>query len=89
VAVPKNRKAPGGSVKNTMRVPQELVDVFAPKKAKCREVDHPPLPHVRMAWPFKTEEELRILSKWFTQQEKELKRKIIGDHVAAYGKSFL
>jgi hypothetical protein len=30
-----------------------------------------------MAWPFKTEEELKILSKWFKKQERNAKQKEI------------
>lgn len=42
-----------------------------------REVLDPPLEPVRMAWPFKTEAELRILSKWFKEQARRDKQKEI------------
>lgn len=54
-----------------------------------REIKEPPLDHVRMAWPFKTEEELKILSKWFRQEEKKLKRRQIYDHIEKHGEAFL
>ena len=40
-----------------------------------KDVDDPPLEPIRMAWPFKTEEELRILSKWFKAQDRRTKQK--------------
>ena len=54
-----------------------------------RDVLDPPLPHIRMAWPFKTEEELKILSKWFKEEEKKLKKKQVQEHVKQYGDSLL
>jgi hypothetical protein len=42
-----------------------------------REVLDPPLDEVRMAWPFKTEEELKIMSKWFKEESKRIKQKQI------------
>lgn len=44
---------------------------------------------VRLAWPFKTEEELKILAAWHKQQTKELKKKQIKEHVEQYGKALL
>lgn len=38
-----------------------------------------PLDSVRMAWPFKTEEELKILSKWFKEQKQSIKQKELKD----------
>ena len=54
-----------------------------------KDVVDPPLPHVRMAWPFKTEEELKILSKWFRDEEKKLKKKQVKEHVKQYGEALL
>ena len=36
-------------------------------------LEDPPLDPVRMAWPFKTEEELKILSKWFKEEDEKYK----------------
>lgn len=38
--------------------------------------DELPLDQVRMAWPFKTEYELKLLSKWFRKQDAATKRLI-------------
>ena len=54
-----------------------------------KEVKDPPLLHIRMAWPFKTEEELRILSKWFKEEEKKIKKKQIQNHIDKHGKALL
>lgn len=48
-----------------------------------------PLDPVRMAWPFKTEEELEILRRWFREEEKKLKRKQIKEHVKTYGEALI
>lgn len=37
-------------------------------------VEDPPLDHVRMAWPFKTEQELLVLSKWFKREEARVQK---------------
>lgn len=49
----------------------------------------PPLDAVRMAWPFKTEEELQVLSKWFRKEKRTQYQKIIKTHMDKYGKAFL
>lgn len=54
-----------------------LVNQLVSKENQYLDVIDPPLDTVRMAWPFKTEEELRILSKWFKQQERKTKQKDI------------
>jgi len=52
----------------------------------CQDV---PLDNVRLAWPFKTEEELRILSQWYRQEEKKIKKKQIIEHLEQHGEAFL
>lgn len=54
-----------------------------------RDVLDPPLPHIRMAWPFKTEEELKILSKWYKEEEKKLKLKQLKEHKTKFGDALL
>ena len=54
-----------------------------------RDIKNPPLSSVRMAWPFKTEEELKILSKWYKKQQKAVKEKETREHVEKYGKALL
>ena len=54
-----------------------LVNQLVSKEHQYLDVIDPPLDAVRMAWPFKTEEELRILSKWFKQQERKTTQKDI------------
>lgn len=66
-----------------------LVNQLVAPEHQYLDVKNPPLPHVRMAWPFKTEEELRILSKWFKDEEKKTKKKVIDQHVEYYGKALL
>lgn len=70
-------------------VMQWMVDQLVPQEHQYKNIKEPPLPHVRMAWPFKTEEELRILSKWFKQEEKKLKKKQIEEHIEQHGEAFL
>jgi len=52
----------------------------------CQDV---PMDNVRLAWPFKTEEELRILSQWYRQEEKKIKKKQIIEHLEQHGEAFL
>jgi len=52
----------------------------------CQDV---PMDNVRLAWPFKTEEELRILSQWYRQEEKKIKKKQIIEHFEQHGEAFL
>ena len=58
-------------------------------KHQYKEVENPPLNNVRMAWPFKTEEELKVLSKWFKEEEKKLKKKQVKEHIEQYGEALL
>lgn len=67
----------------------DLVNRLVAPEYQYRDVVDPPLPHIRMAWPFKTEEELKILSKWFKEQEKLMKKKQIKEHITKYGEALL
>lgn len=40
---------------------------------RYEEVEDPPLDSVRMAWPFKTDEEREAIGKWFREQDKKQK----------------
>ena len=66
-----------------------LVNQLVAPEHQYLDVKEPPLPQVRMAWPFKTEQELRILSKWFKEEEKKTKKKLIEKHVKQFGKAML
>lgn len=44
---------------------------------------------VRLAWPFKTDEEREQLAKWLRQQKKSIKAKEIKEHVEKYGKAIM
>lgn len=66
-----------------------LVNQLVPKEHQYLNVKEPPLDLVRMAWPFKTEEELRILSKWFREQVRETKKKQMKEHIDTYGDALL
>lgn len=70
-------------------VTQWMVDQLVAPEHQYKDVVNPPLPHIRMAWPFKTEEELKILSRWFKEEEKKLKNKQIKEHVNKYGEALL
>lgn len=70
-------------------VTQWMVDQLVAPEHQYRDVENPPLDSIRMAWPFKTEEELKILSKWFKEEEKKLKKKTIQEHIQQHGEAFL
>ena len=70
-------------------VTQWMVDQLVKPEHQYREVVAPPLDAVRMAWPFKTEEELLLLSKWFKKQQRAVKEKQIKEHVETYGKALV
>lgn len=44
---------------------------------------------VRLAWPFKTDEERAKIAKWLRQQKKSIKEKQTKEHVEKYGKALL
>ena len=54
-----------------------------------KQIKHPPLDPVRMAWPFKSEGELYLLSRWFKEQQKAVKEKQIKEHIKTYGKALV
>lgn len=70
-------------------VTQWMVDQLVAPEHQYRDLVDPPLDPVRMAWPFKTEEELKLLSAWFKKQERLLKKKQIEDHKEKFGKALL
>lgn len=67
----------------------DMINRIVRPEHQYKHVEEPPIPAIRMAWPFKTEEELKILSRWFREEEKKLKKKQIQDHVNKFGKSLL
>lgn len=66
-----------------------LVNQLVKPEHQYLEVDEPPLDSVRMAWPFKTEEELKAFSKWFRKEQQKQKQKQIKEHVEKHGEAFL
>lgn len=70
-------------------VTQEMVDNLVKPEHQYRDLKDPPLDPVRMAWPFKTEKELRILSKWYKSQLNLLKKKQVKEHHDKFGKALL
>ena len=48
-------------------------NIVAPEH-QYREAKDPPIDEVRMAWPFKTEEEREIIRKWFKKDQAELNK---------------
>lgn len=70
-------------------VMQWMVDQLVPEEHQYKDAQDPPLDNVRMAWPFKTEKELKILSRWFKQEERKVKKKQVREHVNQYGKALL
>ena len=47
-----------------------LVNQLVPEEHQYRDVVDPPLEAVRMAWPFKTEEERELIRKWMRKQNR-------------------
>ena len=70
-------------------VTQWMVDQLVKPEHQDREVVSPPLDAVRMAWPFKTEKELQLLSKWLKKEQRAVKEKQIKEHVETYGKALV
>ena len=70
-------------------VTQWMVDQLVPEEHQYKNIKEPPLDNIRMAWPFKTEKELKALSKWFKQEEKKVKKKQIIEHIEKHGKALL
>lgn len=44
---------------------------------------------IRLAWPFKTDEERAQIAKWLRQQRRKQKQKQADEHAEKYGKAFL
>ena len=44
---------------------------------------------VRLAWPFKTEKELKMLAEWHREQLRSIKKKQIKEHIEQHGEAFL
>ena len=61
-----------------------LVNQLVAPEHQYRDVVDPPLDAVRMAWPFKTEEERKLIVKWMRKQNK---RRVI--EVAKLGEALL
>lgn len=73
-------------------VTQWMVDQLVSPEVQAQIIENyngPPMDNVRLAWPFKTEEELRILSKWYKEEDKKAKKKVIEKHIQQYGKALL
>lgn len=59
-----------------------MINNLVAKENQYLEAKDAPLDPVRMAWPFKTEEELEALKKWFKEQklvEKKRSQESAGD----------
>ena len=53
-----------------------LVNQLVAPEHQYQDVVDPPLDAVRMAWPFKTEEERKLIVKWMRKQTKTRKIEI-------------
>ena len=56
-----------------VNVTQWMVDQLVASEHQYLDADDPPLDSLRMAWPFKTDEERREIRKWMRKQEKARK----------------
>lgn len=73
-------------------VTQWMVDQLVSPEVQAQIIENyngPPMDNVRLAWPFKTEEELRILSKWYKEEERKTKKKQIKEHMETFGGALL
>ena len=73
-------------------VTQWMVDQLVSPEVQAQIIENyngPPMDNIRLAWPFKTEEELKMLSKWYKDQERLTKKKQIKEHIEKYGEAFL
>lgn len=70
-------------------VTQWMVDQLVKPEHQYRDVVGAPLDAVRMAWPFKTEEELLALSRWFRKEKRTRYETAVKHHIDQYGKAFL
>ena len=51
-------------------VTQEMVDQLVAPEHQYLDADDPPLESLRMAWPFKTDKERKLIAKWMRKQTK-------------------
>ena len=51
-------------------VTQWMVDQLVAPEHQYLDADDPPLDSLRMAWPFKTDEERKEIRKWMRKQNK-------------------
>ncbi len=54
-----------------------LINQLVAPEHQYKDVVDPPIESVRMAWPFKTEEEREVIRKWFKRQNKVRKIKML------------
>jgi len=73
----------------TKEVTKEMVDALVNPEHQYKESIDPPLDSVRMAWPFKTEEELEVIRKWFNKQKAAQKQKEVEQVTTVFGVAFL
>lgn len=73
-------------------VTQEMVDLLVDKEiqkqviAQHKGID---MDSIRIAWPFKTDEEREKIAKWFKKEKRKYKEKESQEHIKKYGKAFL
>lgn len=60
-----------------------LINQLVAPEHQYKDVVDPPIDAVRMAWPFKTEEEREVIRKWFKRQNKVRKIKMLMESEAA------
>jgi hypothetical protein len=53
-----------------VNVTQWMVDQLVAPEHQYLDADDPPLESLRMAWPFKTDEERKEIRKWIRKQTK-------------------
>ena len=51
-------------------VTQWMVDQLVAPEHQYRDANDPPLDSLRMAWPFKTDKERKLIAKWMRKQTK-------------------
>lgn len=73
----------------TQVVDWTLVNQLVKPEHQYLEVEDPPLDQVRMAWPFKNETELKLLSKWFKAENLRIQKKLRARELEAAGEALL
>lgn len=56
-----------------------MINALVKPEHQYLDAENAPLDAIRMAWPFKTEEELKALSKWFKEQKQITKQRELKD----------